>query len=72
MNGRTGLCVVRSVEVEYLIERGSVFHQNVHTLIPVTISVMEMIMKRRNVMINVVQVSLAGLGNDTVAYCLYS
>ena len=56
MYGRIGLSVARSVEVEYLTERGSVFHQNVHTLIPVTINVMEMIMKRRNAMNNAVQV----------------
>ena len=42
--------------MEYLTERGSAFRQNVHTLIPVTISVMEMITKRRNVTNNVVQV----------------
>ena len=57
MNGRTGLSVARNVEVEYPTERGSVFHQNVHTLMPVTINAMETIMKRRNAMINVVQVS---------------
>ena len=60
VNGRTGLSVARSVEVEYLTERGNAFHQNVHTLIPVTISVMEMIMKRRNAMNNVVQVCYIG------------
>ena len=56
MNGRTGLSVARSVEVEYLTERGSVFHQNVHTLIPRTTNAMEMIMKKRNVINSAVQV----------------
>ena len=56
MNGRTGLYVARNVEVEYLTERGNVFHQNVHTLIPVTISVMEVVTKRRNAINNAVQV----------------
>ena len=42
--------------MEYLTERGNVFHQNVHTLIPVTTNAMEMIMKRRNAMKIVVQV----------------
>ena len=56
MNGRTGLSVARNVEVEYPTERGNVFHQNVHILILVTISVMEMIMKRRNVTNFAVQV----------------
>ena len=42
--------------MEYLTERGNAFHQNVHTLIPVTISVMEVVTKRRNVTNNVVQV----------------
>jgi len=56
VTGRTGLCVARSVEVEFLTERESAFHQNVHTLILDTTNVMEMIMKRRNVMISAVQV----------------
>ena len=42
--------------MEYLTERGSVFLQNVHTLTPNTTSVMELAMKRRNVMISAVQV----------------
>ena len=61
VNGRTGLNVARSVEEEYLIEGESAFLQNVHTLIPVTTSVMEVVMKRRNVMNNVAQVCYTGL-----------
>ena len=56
MIGRNGPCVVRSVEVEFLTERGNVFPQNVHTLIPNTTNVMEAVMKRRNVINNAVQV----------------
>ena len=56
MNGRTGLSVARSVEVEYLTERGNVFPQNVHILIPNITSVMEVIMKKRNATKNVAQV----------------
>ena len=55
-HGRHGLCVARSAEVEFLTERGNVFPQNAHMLILVTTNVMEMIMKRRNVINNVVQV----------------
>ena len=54
VNGRTGLSVARSVEVEYLTERGNVYHQNVH--IPITRPVKAMDMKRRNAMNNAVQV----------------
>ena len=54
--GRTGPSVVRSVEVEFLTEEENVSHQNVHTLMLVTIGVMEVIMKRRNVMNSAVQV----------------
>ena len=56
VTGRTGLFVVRSVEVEYLTGRESVSHQNVHMLILHTTNVMELIMKRRNAMKNVAQV----------------
>ena len=56
MIGRTGLCVARSAEEEFLTERESVYHQNVHTLIPHITNAMEMITKRRNAMINAVQV----------------
>ena len=56
VNGRTGLSVARSVEVEYLTERGNVFHQNVHTLILHTTSAMALTMKKRSVTKNVVQV----------------
>ena len=52
----SGLSAAKSVEVEYLTERGSVSPQNVHILMPSTINVMEMTMKRRNVMKNVAQV----------------
>ena len=52
--GTTGPSVVRSAEVEYLIERENVSHQNVH--IHTIKTVMEMIMKRRSVMNNAVQV----------------
>jgi len=52
----TGLYVARSVVVEFLTERESVFLQNVHTLIHATTSVMVVIMKRRNVTTTVVQV----------------
>jgi len=54
VNGKTGLPVVRAVEMEYLIERGSVINPNVHTL---TIKpAMEIIMNGRGVMNNAVQV----------------
>ena len=56
MNGKIGLSAAKSVEVEFLIERGNVFPPNVHILIQNTTSVMEMIMKKRNAMYNVVQV----------------
>ena len=56
MNGMTGLCVVRNVEVEYLTGRGNVFPRNVHTLTLHTTSAMERIMKRRSVMKNAVKV----------------
>ena len=56
VNGKIGLCVVRSVEVEFLTERGNVFLQNAHMLTPQITNVVEMIMKRRNVTNNVVQV----------------
>ena len=56
VNGRTGLFVVRSAEVEYLTGRGNASHQNVHTLILHTTNVMELITKRRNAMNNVAQV----------------
>ena len=49
-----GLCVVRSVEVEYRTERGSAINQNAH--IPTTKNVMEVAMKRRSVMNSVAQV----------------
>ena len=51
-----GLCVARSVEVVFLTERGNVSPQNAHMLILVTTNVMDLIIKRRNVMINAVQV----------------
>jgi len=54
--GRTGPCVAKSVVEEFLTERGSVYHQNVHTLILDTTNVMVMITKRRNVTSSVVQV----------------
>ena len=54
--GKIGLCVARSVVVEFLTERENVFHQNVHTLILDTTNVMEMITKRRNVTNSVAQV----------------
>jgi len=52
------------VEEEFLTEKGSVYHQNVHTLILDTINVMEMIMKRRNATINAVQVCYSYNGID--------
>ena len=72
--GRTGLSVARSVEVEYLTERGSVFHQNVHTLIPCTTNAMEMIMKKRNVINSAVQVCYTSHSfvYTQLGYCLYS
>ena len=54
MNGKTGLPVVRAVEMEYLIERGSVINPNVHT--PTIKPAMEIIMNGRGVMNNAVQV----------------
>jgi len=54
--GRTGLCVARSVEEEFLTERENAFHLSAHILILDTTNVMEMIMKRKNVMNSVVQV----------------
>ena len=57
MIGKIGPFVARSVEEEFLTERESAFHQNVHTLTLDTTNVMEMIMKRRNVMISAVHVS---------------
>jgi len=53
----TGLYVARSVVVEFLTERESVYLQNVHTLIHDTTSVTEVLMKRRNVMKNAANVS---------------
>ena len=55
MNGSIGLHAARSVEVEYLTERGNVINQNVHT--PTIKSAMEVAMKRRSVMNNVAQVT---------------
>ena len=55
--GKNGLCVARSVEVEFLTERENAFHQNVHTLILDTTNVMVVITKRKNVMKNAVHVS---------------
>ena len=54
MNGKTGLFVVRSAEVEYLTGRGNATNPNVPIL--TTKSVMVMIMKRRSVTMSVVQV----------------
>ena len=54
MNGKNGLSVVRSVEVEFLTERGNVINPNVH--IPTIKNVMEAVMKRRSVMNIAVQV----------------
>ena len=54
MNGKTGLPAVRVVEVEYRTERGNVTNPNVH--IPIIEPAMEIIMKRRVVINNVVQV----------------
>ena len=56
--GRNGLCVAKSVVEEFLIERESAFHQSVHTLTLDTTNVMEMTMKRRSAMTNVVQVCI--------------
>ena len=56
MDGKNGLCVARNVEEEFLTERGSVSHQNVRMLILHTTNVMEVTMRRRNVMKNAVQV----------------
>ena len=53
------------MEEEFHTERGNVYHQNVHTLIFHTTNVMEMIMKRRNVMINAVQVN-----TNTTTLCI--
>ena len=59
--------------VEFLTEEENVFHQNVHILIPVTISVMEVITKRRNVMNSAVQVSFHKSTYTCAAvYCIYS
>ena len=57
----TGLYVARSVVVEFLTERESVYLQNVHMLILHTTSAMVVVMKRRNVMKNVVQVCLSNM-----------
>ena len=54
VTGRTGLYVVRNVEVEYLTGRGYATNPNVPIL--TTKSVMEMIMKKRSVTSSVVQV----------------
>ena len=56
VNGRSGLSVARNAEVVFLTERGNVSPQNAHMLILATTNVMEVHTKRRNVMINVVQV----------------
>ena len=66
MHGRNGLCAARNVEVEFHTERGHVSPQNVHMLILVTINVMEMITKRRNVMNNVAQVCLTIINSSYV------
>ena len=58
MNGSIGPYVARSVEVEFLTERGHASPQNVHMLILITTNVMEMVMRRRNVMNIVVQVKI--------------
>jgi len=52
--GRTGLYVARSVEVEFLTGRGNATSLSVQIL--TTQSVMEVTMRKRNVMTNVVQV----------------
>ena len=54
MDGQTGLLVARAVEVEYLIEKDSVINPGVH--IRIIKPAMEILMNRRDVMINVVQV----------------
>ena len=53
------------MEVEFLTERGNVYHLSVHTLIPNTTNVMEVIMKKRNVMNSVVQVTIRHLLMNT-------
>ena len=58
MDGSIGPSATRSVEVEFLTERGNVSPQNVHILILVTTDVKEVHMKRRNVTNNVVQVKI--------------
>ena len=63
MNGKIGLSAVKSVEVEFLTERGSVYHQNVHT--HTTRPVKEMHMKKRNVMNSVVQVTIIVINYNT-------
>ena len=66
MDGSIGPSATRSVEVEFLTERGNVSPQNVHMLILVTTNVMEMITKRRNVMNNVAQVCLTIINSSYV------
>ena len=58
VTGRNGLFVVRSAGAEYHTERENVSHQNVHMLTLVTTNVMEMTMKRRNVINNAAQVCI--------------
>ena len=55
VNGKTGLPAVGVVEVELLLEGGTVISPNVH--IPIISLAMEMIMNIKDVMSNVVQVS---------------
>ena len=51
------MCAAKNVVVESLTEEENVFHQNVPTLTVDTTNVLEVDMKRKNAMNNVVQVS---------------